>query len=127
MSPLTMAHASLPRPRSTRRFARWLLALWLLALGCAGSAPLFDPIQPRLDCVTHRKAKPAESVAPQASKLWHCSQCLFAAPPPGFAAAPVPLQRVVRAEPQLPPADPRAADLSLTPPARAPPVFLTRA
>ncbi len=136
-----MTHAVLSRPATTRRLARWVLLLWLMAIGCAGSAPLLQPIQPRLDCVTHKNANkaaqrsvsksaqaggptsnPAQALPAEGGGLWHCSQCLMAGPPSAWPATVSLVQRAARAAAEKPASSPLLPSLSLRPPARAPPI-----
>lgn len=113
----------LPTASAARRWGRWMLLAWLLAVGCAGSAPFvapFAPFTPTLDCVTHKRQKPAAQGP--VSHLLECSQCLPAAPP-GASPEPTPhVQRAVRAAaaPRAP--EPAFAFVFPSPPARAPPL-----
>lgn len=112
------------RPSTTRRLARWVLMLWLMAIGCAGSAPLLQPtqaVQPKLDCVAH-KAQQSKALPKDGGGLWHCSQCLMAGPPPAWPAAASLVQRAARAAVDKLASSPLLSPLSLRPPARAPPL-----
>lgn len=111
----------LPRGRSVRRFARWLLLGWLLAMTCAGSAPLVPTLTPTMDCVTH-KARGGE-LAQGAAGVMQCSLCLPVAPPAPQLPLVQQVERVSQAEPTVHTSNGPFFQPQVLPPARAPPMF----
>ena len=110
--------------------ARFVLAVFLLALGLAMASPALRPVSLEMVCsggAMQLVERGDEGAAPQARSLLDCPLCAPAGAPPLALASPLPQAELPAQRPMFAATDSVSLRSDAPPPARGPPSLLALA